>query len=255
MSKTRIIAAASALAIAAAGTAFADTTVITTPSAPAPAPAPAATTTQTTVNGDGSVTTTRTQAMVVSRGTVMTGPGTRYETVEQVPQNTTIALDGCLASNDWCQVNYGGKTGWISARDIQVMQGNQAYAVAQAPETMRIQTLHYDKEKQTRNASAGLLAGAATGAAVGGPVGAAAGAVVGAASGLIATGPDKEVTTYVTAHPVAPVQYRGDIRTGVVVPDSVALTPVPHSKLSYFYADGQPVVVNPHNRTIVKVVN
>ena len=205
------------------------------------------------MNPNGSVTTTR--AMVVSPGAVMTGPGTSYETIEQVPQNSTIALDGCLASNDWCQVNYGGKQGWISARDIQVMQGGQAYAVAQAPSNVQIQTLHYDKQKETRNAGAGAIAGAATGAAIGGPVGAAAGAVVGAASGLIATGPDKEVTTYVTAHPVAPVQYQGNIATGVAVPESVMLTPVPHSKLAYFYADGQPVVVNPQNRTIVKVLN
>ncbi|MEI4487147.1 DUF1236 domain-containing protein [Frigidibacter sp. MR17.14] len=112
-----------------------------------------------------------------------------------------------------------------------------------------------DNSAKETGAAAGFVGGAATGAAVGGPVGAGIGAVVGAVGGSLAT-PSREVTTYVQSNPVPPVVIDGGVRTGVVVPDTVTLTPVPEAKqYSYIYVDGQPVLVDSSNRTVVRVVN
>ncbi|MEI4470400.1 DUF1236 domain-containing protein [Frigidibacter sp. MR17.24] len=112
-----------------------------------------------------------------------------------------------------------------------------------------------DNSAKETGAAAGFVGGAATGAAVGGPVGAGIGAVVGAVGGSLAT-PSTEVTTYVQKNPVPPVMIDGGVRTGVVVPDTVTLTPVPEAtQYSYIYVDGQPVLVDSSNRTVVRVVN
>ncbi|GHE00426.1 hypothetical protein GCM10008024_11880 [Allgaiera indica] len=251
MSKKNILlatAAVSAMALSGVSVAQAETVNITQHAD--------GSTTSRTVNNDGSVTTTTTtRAMVVSPSVIMAGPGTTYTQIESVPSNADLALQGCLASNDWCEVSYGGKTGWVSAQNIQVVSDGQAYAVGQAPSKVQIETLHYNKKRVRNDAAAGAMAGAVTGAAVGGPVGAAVGGLVGAATGAIATGPDKTVTTYITEHPVPAAQISGTIREGVEIPSGVALTPVPQSNYAYFYADGRPVVVNPQTRTVVRVIH
>lgn len=251
MSKKNILlatAAASALALSGLSAAYAETVNITQHAD--------GSTTARSVSEDGSVTTTTTtRAMVVNPSVIMTGPGTTYTQLETVPSNADLALQGCLASNDWCEVSYGGQTGWVSAQNIQVMSDGQAYAVGQAPSKVRIETLQYNKKRVRNDAAAGAMAGAVTGAAVGGPVGAAVGGLVGAATGALATGPDKTVTTYITQHPVPAAQITGTIREGVEVPSSVILTPVPQSNYSYFYDNGRPVVVNPQTRTVVRVIH
>lgn len=214
-----------------------------------------------TIYPDGTTKTTTTKVMIVNPGTIMTGPGTSYEQLAQVPANADMSLDGCLATHDWCQVTYGGKTGWVSAQDLQVMSNGQAYAVAQAPDSVQMKTVEYDKSKVGRNAAAGAVAGIAAGAAVAGPIGAAVGAAaavggaIGAATGAIATAPDKTVTTYITSHPVPATEVEGTIKEGVVIPQTVTLTPVPNSNFAYFYAGNDPVIVNPQNRTVVRVMN
>lgn len=253
-------ATVSAIALASVSTAFADQSAdnaaITSPTTHVKVTenADGSTTTQ-TINKNGTVTTTRTKVTMVQPGIVMSGPGADYDTLAQVPTSADVALEGCLASHDWCQVDYGGQTGWIKGQDIQVISNGQAYALADAPSTVQVKTVHYDKKKVRADATAGAVAGAATGAAIGGPVGAAVGGIVGAAGGVAVTHPDKKVTTYVTGHPVPAVTLQGDMRTGVVIPDSVTLTPVPNSKFAYVYDDGTPVIVNPQNRTVVKILN
>lgn len=253
-------ATVSAIALASVSTAFGDqsvdNTAITTPTTHVKVTRNAdGSTTTRTIDKNGVVTTTRTQVTMVQPGAVMAGPGTGYDLIAKVPSSADVALDGCLATHDWCQVNIGGKTGWIQAQDIRVMSDGQAYALADAPSTVQVRTLQYDKKKVRADATAGAVAGAATGAAVAGPVGAAVGGLVGAAGGVLATHPDQKVTTYVTGHPVPTITLQGDVRTGVVIPDGVTLTPVPDSKFAYVYDGGTPIIVNPRNRTVVKILN
>ncbi|MBT9382399.1 DUF1236 domain-containing protein [Pseudooceanicola sp. CBS1P-1] len=118
-------------------------------------------------------------------------------------------------------------------------------------------TKHDNMAEKKDNATAGMVAGAATGAAVGGPVGAVVGAAIGAWTGNELTPEQKEVVTYAEAHPVHTVTIPGEVRTGVVVPDTVALTPVPDQpQYAYVYdQQQQPVIVDSQDRTIVHVVD
>lgn len=112
----------------------------------------------------------------------------------------------------------------------------------------------YDTSQQNHNAAAGAVGGAAVGAAVAGPVGAAVGAVAGAATGVAAT-PPKKVTTYVVQHPSQEVTLGSEVKVGTVVPSSVTLTAVPNTQYAYVYTNNTPVIVNPHTRKIIKVIN
>ena len=60
--------------------------------------------------------------------------------------------------------------------------------------------------------------------------------------------------TYVETNPVAPVLIDGDIVAGYVVPDTVTLTPVPETDYAYIYTDTHPVLVNPTDRTVIRVI-
>ncbi|MBA8876639.1 DUF1236 domain-containing protein [Phyllobacterium myrsinacearum] len=84
------------------------------------------------------------------------------------------------------------------------------------------------------------------------------------ASALIATGgfalaQDKVIVEvpqpardYVIAHPSDPVVIDGDLAEGYVVPQSVAVRPIPESPgYGYIYVDGRPVIVSLENRQVV----
>ncbi|MBI1219427.1 MAG: DUF1236 domain-containing protein [Rhodobacteraceae bacterium] len=194
------------------------------------------------------------QATIVTNGPLLQGPGTQYTIIGQPPVNSPVMVQGCLASNDWCEVEMNGQTGWMSAADLGVTTGSGQVLLSQPNSETSVSTLTYDQRKVNHHAAGGALAGAAVGAAVGGPVGAAVGAVVGAAGGAATTAPDRKVTTYVTQNPVAPVTVPGNVAVGTVVPNSVTLTPVPDSRYSYMYLDGQPVVVENQSRTVVRIL-
>ncbi len=192
-------------------------------------------------------------ATVLSNSTVLTGPGAGYEVVGSMPANTSVSVDGCLATHDWCQVSTVDGAGWVRAQDLTVTENGTNYVVAEAPATLQVQTLTYDGKATKRNAAAGVIAGAATGA-LAGPVGAVAGAVVGGITGAAVT-PPKKVTTYVTQNPVTSISVDGDLKEGMVLPGTVQLTPVPDSSYSYVYVQNHPVLVDNGSRTVVRVIN
>ena len=212
-----------------------------------------------TINKDGTVTTTTTEAYISVPTTIMTGPGTGYTSMKQVPAKTQMNVTGCLESHDWCKVSVDGKEGWMPAKDITVQANGQTYSLADMQGSKQVQTIQYHKNADGVDAASTASIGAATGATIGGPAGAAAGAVVGAAVGAVngsMKAPAKTVTTYTINNPTPTVKVQGDIKQGVVVPKEVTLTPVPNSNYAYFYSgDHQPVIVNPQDRTVVQVVN
>lgn len=188
--------------------------------------------------------------------TLRTGPGKDFDKIGDVPVNAAITVDGCLANRNWCSVSYGGIQGWARAGALRVNADGAAYTVAEAPSSVTVKTIEYDKSKVNANAGAGALAGAVTGAAVGGPVGAVVGAVAGTVGGAAVTEPDTKVTTYVTQHPVAPVELQQQqVVVGQTLPGTVTLTPVPESQYAYVYVDGRPVLVDAGSRTVVRVIN
>lgn len=106
-----------------------------------------------------------------------------------------------------------------------------------------------------KNVDAGVAvggtAGAVTGAVVGGPVGAVIGGVAGAMLGSAAAVPDPAVK-YVVANPTEQVVIQGGVSEGALVPDKVALTPIPdYPQYAYIYTDGRPVIVEREKRKVV----
>ncbi|MBB3233400.1 DUF1236 domain-containing protein [Phyllobacterium endophyticum] len=104
----------------------------------------------------------------------------------------------------------------------------------------------------------GAAGGAVTGAIVGGPVGAAVGGVAGAVVGTVLAPPPREVVTYVEQQPIPEeeVVVREKIVVGKPLPETVRVVPIPDDpKYAYAVVNKQRVIVDPSNRTVVRVIN
>lgn len=53
------------------------------------------------------------------------GPGTAYPVVAAVPGGANLTIYGCLNDNSWCDVNWSGNRGWISADHLDYFYNNQ----------------------------------------------------------------------------------------------------------------------------------
>ena len=117
-------------------------------------------------------------------------------------------------------------------------------------------TITTTQERDSTEQAGGILAGAGTGAAagaiVGGPFGAVIGGFIGTAVGASAS-VTPEVREYVVANPVAPVAFETELAEGVVIPETVELTPIPgQERYAYIYTTGErPVIVDASSRAIV----
>jgi hypothetical protein len=100
----------------------------------------------------------------------------------------------------------------------------------------------------------GAARGAAAGAQVLGPVGAAVGGVVGGAIGLIEP-PPPPVVTYVERQPAESVVVQHDVVVGEPLPQTVVIHPIPHhDKYAYAIVNHERVIVEPHTRRVIKVI-
>ncbi len=117
-------------------------------------------------------------------------------------------------------------------------------------------TVTTTQERSSTEQAGGVLAGAGVGAAagaiVGGPFGAVVGGFIGTAVGATAA-VTPEVQEYVVANPVAPVAFESELAEGVIIPETVELTPIPQNdELAYIYLEGnRPVIVNASTRAVV----
>lgn len=117
-------------------------------------------------------------------------------------------------------------------------------------------TVTTTQERSSTEQAGGVLAGAGVGAAagaiVGGPFGAVVGGFIGTAVGATAA-VTPEVREYVVANPVAPVAFESELAEGVIIPETVELTPIPdNDELAYIYLEGnRPVIVNASTRAVV----
>lgn len=198
------------------------------------------------------------QTMEVAAGTdlnLRAGPGPQYAILDVIPAEAPVTVEGCLAEARWCSVTYEGQTGWAASDYLAVRSGDAVAVLSAPPATVTVQTVTYDNTaEQEVAAGAGAATGAAAGALIAGPIGAVFGTVLGAAAVGSTVEPTEEVITYVTANPVEPVILDGEIVLGAGIPEEVALVPVPDSEFAYLYLNGQPVVINPADRTIVKII-
>lgn len=140
--------------------------------------------------------------------------------------------------------------GAVQAQEAPVTPGNAPAADA-ATDTDQGSTAGSTNPNVDAGAAVGIATGAAAGAIVGGPVGAVIGGFAGAVIGTNAA-VSQETVDYVVANPVEPVVIEGEISEGFVVPETVALTPIPSDpELAYVYVDGRPVIVRQASREVV----
>lgn len=72
-------------------------------------------------------------ADAISTGSVnmRSGPGTRYAVRMAIPARAPLAVAGCRGN--WCQVNFQGRTGWVSAGYLAFRDGKAAAGPRYAP--------------------------------------------------------------------------------------------------------------------------
>ncbi len=69
------------------------------------------------------LTTTGAQAanaIVTTTINLRTGPGTGYGSLGSIPNGVGVTVAGCTDGYGWCQVSYGGLSGWASSRYIAI---------------------------------------------------------------------------------------------------------------------------------------
>lgn len=120
------------------------------------------------------------------------GPGSSEAVVSVIPSNQPVNIHNCTETMGWCQVSFGGQTGWAYSQYLAVDMGGQRVSVRDAgPQIMTggqydaqvTGTVAAQPPAAGAGVATGALGGAATGAIVGGPVGAAVGGVAGATLG------------------------------------------------------------------------
>lgn len=62
-------------------------------------------------------------AIVTADLNVRTGPGTRYGVIGSIPNRSPISVHGCTTGYGWCQVSYGGLSGWASSSYLAMREG------------------------------------------------------------------------------------------------------------------------------------
>lgn len=179
------------------------------------------------------------------------GPGPMYSIVGVIPASDMVTVQGCLPDATWCQVDYGGKSGWAAGSYLTASVEDKSIPLSSQDKRVATHVVTYDHKADST--AGGLATGAIAGALIAGPVGAVVGGIIGAATGA-ALAPDPTVITYVKTNPVDEVYLDGEVVVGAGVPDTVKLAPVPDSQYSYAYINGVRVLVDPQKRSVIYIV-
>tara|TARA_R110002012_G_scaffold188629_1_gene355726 strand:+ start:822 stop:1484 length:663 start_codon:yes stop_codon:yes gene_type:complete len=197
----------------------------------------------------------QTQAQVATDLNLRVGPGENYVIKSTLPAEAMVDVSGCVEGGSWCEVTYEDETGYAYAPYLVVTEEEQMVALPSATVTT-VETVTYDESNNGDEAFIGGSAGAAIAAtAIGGPAAIVGGVLIGSALGAAAGVEVKEETvTYVQQNPIQPIYVQGEVVTGATLPAEVTLVPVQDGELAYVNLNGSPVLVNPENRTIVRIV-
>ena len=57
------------------------------------------------------------------------GPSTSYAVITTIPRAASVTIYGCLSSYSWCDVDWRGYRGWVSANYLDFFYGGQRYAI------------------------------------------------------------------------------------------------------------------------------
>jgi len=182
---------------------------------------------------------------------VRSGPGPQYQIQSVMTAGTTVDVEGCLASQEWCRVSGGGAEGWAYAPYLMIeAEGSAKPLNSVAPQSV---TVIEDTSERDGATVIGAGMGAVAGALIAGPVGAVAGGML---TGIAANAAvDPEVTVYVQENPVQPVFLSGEPVVGASIPADVQIYDVPtNQQVAYLNVNGDPVVVERESRRIIEVV-
>lgn len=182
------------------------------------------------------------------------GPGPNFEIVDVIAGDDTVTVSSCLETANWCEVTYNGTTGWAYGNYLNTQVNGESVVLYENREAVDVQITTY--EGDGASAAGGAAAGGAAGALVGsllGPVGTAVGAAVGADIGADAAVSDTAVT-YVVENRNEPVYLEGEVVVGAGIPEEVELYEIPDSDYMYRYVNGVPVIVEPQERRIIRIV-
>lgn len=164
-----------------------------------------------------------------------TGPGVGAQIAGVIDPGSTVVVKGCITGSEWCQVTHGDKEGWASGSYLSFAQDGRNPMVLH-PTTERDQIVDPvmgDDVVMTTTTVGELIPG-------------------GSRVVMVDTRP--EVHTYVLANPVDQILLGGEVVVGAAVPETVQLYEVPDSDLRYAYLNGVPVLIQPTDRTIVRIV-
>ncbi|HUG62078.1 MAG TPA: DUF1236 domain-containing protein [Methylomirabilota bacterium] len=207
----------------------------------------------------------QTMASATTDLNIRSGPGPQYDVIGAIDANGEATVNGCIQGSKWCTVSYNGVEGWAYSDYLVAPVSGAPTVLTDRYAEIGVPVTTYEPSGADTGTAAGMatgaVGGAIVGALIGGPPGAIAGGAVGAISGSVggaATGalvePAEEVTTYVRSNPVDAVYLDGEVVVGAGVPETVTLTPIPNSEYHYAYVNGQPVLIEPAGRRIVRVV-
>jgi len=178
------------------------------------------------------------------------GPGPAYQIAAVIPAQGTVDVRGCVADGAWCEVTFEEQTGW--AYGAYLLQDETP--VIEVPETAVIQ---YETTDDAEGAAMiGTATGVTIGALVGGPIGAVVGGIIGAGAGGEAAKLNEETTIYIRENPVDPVFLDGEVVVGAQVQsDTVTYYEIPsNERYAYTNINGNTVLVDPENHTIVEIL-
>ena len=83
------------------------------------------------------------------------GPGAQYDIQSVIPASAEVAVEGCLAGGEWCEVSFGGETGWAYSAYLTTPVENEPVVLYQAPQTIEIETVTYDNGNKAVGGTAG----------------------------------------------------------------------------------------------------
>ncbi|GAB1378854.1 SH3 domain-containing protein [Pararhodobacter aggregans] len=179
------------------------------------------------------------------------GPGPEFRILSVIQNGESVTVDGCLATQEWCEVQTASGTGWAYAPYLMFDEDGAMKPLPQVTS----QTVTVIEDTSPRD-EATLIAGgigAVAGALIAGPIGAIAG---GMATGIAANASvDPEVEVYVRNNPVQPVFLSGEPVVGAQVPADVTIYEVPDNQnVAYLNINGDTVLVDRSDMRVIGVV-
>ncbi|PLP56822.1 hypothetical protein CYK37_23745 [Mesorhizobium loti] len=160
------------------------------------------------------------------------GPGSRYPVVGVLAAGQTAVLDGCLQGSKWCAVGNAGNQAWVNSDYVTSEFSGGRVVLAERPVDSGVTVIETPGIVADDDVSTGSIV---------------------QDDDIDAPVPPMEVRSYVRTNAIDPIYIQDEVRTGVVLPDSVVLREVPGYDYRYAYVNGEPVIVSPSSRHIVYV--